>query len=131
MLYSEFVEGTGCRDNAYNHHIYKDVIEVAYMASDSMTKAEAYELGTKLVDHSPSETELELIAEVKAEIEVLKAEIADYKAKLSSEEDSLKYWKSEKEPMFIDVCKRWIAHCKEEIRRRRCRIATLKQWFLA
>lgn len=73
MMYSEFAEAVGCRDNDHNHKVFRD-LEIMYMNSD-MSKAEIYEYGKKLVDNSKSEAELKVEAEVKAEIEVVEAEI--------------------------------------------------------
>jgi hypothetical protein len=75
MLYSEFIEGTGCKDSEHNYKVYKD-LEIMYMNSD-MTKAEIYEYGKKLVDNSKSEEQLKLEAEIKAEIKELKEQLKD------------------------------------------------------
>ena len=56
MLFSEFREGTGCKDNQHNHEVYKN-LEIMYMNSD-MTKEEIYEYGKKLVDNSKTVEEL-------------------------------------------------------------------------
>ena len=45
MLFSEFVEGTGCKDNEKNYEVYKN-LEIMYMNSN-MSKAEIYEYGKK------------------------------------------------------------------------------------
>lgn len=50
MLYDEFLAGTGCRDNADNYKVYKD-LEILYMNSD-LTKQEIYEYGKKLVNNA-------------------------------------------------------------------------------
>lgn len=57
MLYSEFVTGTGCKDNEYNYQVYRD-LEILYMHSDH-SHFEIYEMGKKLVDNGePSEADL-------------------------------------------------------------------------
>ena len=50
MLYDEFLAGTGCRDNADNYKVYKD-LEILYMNSE-LTKQEIYEYGKKLVNNA-------------------------------------------------------------------------------
>ena len=75
MMYSEFVEGTGCRENEHNYKVFQN-LEIMYMNSN-MTKAEVYEYGKKLVDNSKSERQIELESQAKAEIKKLK-EYADY-----------------------------------------------------
>ena len=94
MLFSEFQQGTGCKDNEYNHKIYSR-LELMYMADDSITKEEIYEYGKKLVDNSKTEEELRLEADVKADIAgynnqitSLKEELERVKGYLSTETDS-------------------------------------------
>ena len=100
MLYSEFVEGTGCRDNAHNMKVYKR-LEVVYMSDESMTKEEVYEWGKKLVDNSLSEEQKEFNKKVKESIASLEAEIDSctrdkniYKefARESTNADDRRYW---------------------------------------
>ena len=70
MLYSEFVAGTGCKDNEHNYKVYKD-LEVMYMNSD-MSKAEIYAYGAKLVDNSPSKAQAEAVAKISKQIDDVK-----------------------------------------------------------
>lgn len=79
MLYSEFIQGTGCKDNEKNYKVYKD-LEIMYMNSN-MSKAEIYEYGKKLVDNSKTEKELQIEAEIKETI-------AGYKEQIEGN----KYW---------------------------------------
>lgn len=67
MLYSEFIENTGCKDNAHNYQLYKN-LEVMYMNTD-LPKQTIYEYGRKLADNSKSQKEIETETRVKAEIE--------------------------------------------------------------
>lgn len=128
MLYSEFVEGTGCRDNDHNYKVYKD-LEVIYMNTDC-SKAHIYEMGRKLVDNSKSESEMKVEAEVKAEIEEHKAEIAKYKEWIKQNEEMLVYWKEQMDKEMIAFYRNPIKHWKEEIRYHRNHISALK-WVLA
>ena len=66
MLYSEFIEGTGCKDTEKNYKVYKD-LEIMYMNSN-MSKSEIYEYGKKLVDNSKTEKELQLEQKIKEQI---------------------------------------------------------------
>lgn len=79
MLYSEFIQGTGCKDNEKNFKVYKD-LEIMYMNSN-MSKAEIYEYGKKLVVNCKTEKELQIEAEIKETI-------AGYKEQIKSN----KYW---------------------------------------
>lgn len=126
MLYNEFIEGTGCRDNEHNYKVYKD-LEVMYMNSD-MNKAEIYEYGKKLVDNSKSEKELEVERQVKAEI-------AEYKELIEWRKKDI-----ERYQMYLNECintieeekhfKAEIKRYRENIRHYRGRISALK-WVLA
>ena len=127
MLYDEFIEGTGCKDNDYNYRVYKD-LEVMYMNSD-MTKAEVYEYGKKLVDNSKSEAEIKAEAEVKAEIEEHKAAIAQYKEWIKQNEEMMEYWKHLMDKEMIAFYRNPIKYWKKEIRVHRNQIAALK-WIL-
>ena len=98
MMYSEFVAGTGCRENDHNFKVFQH-LEILYMESN-VSKAEIYEMGKKLVDNSKTEEEIRLEKQIKEEIEDLKEEIewcdsqrAMYQNLLSIEED--KVWRKE------------------------------------
>ena len=62
MMYSEFVKGTGCKENNYNYNIFIK-LEDLYMSSD-ITKEDVYEFGKKLVDNSETEEEKALRKEI-------------------------------------------------------------------
>lgn len=59
MLYSEFVEGTGCKENMHNFKVYED-LEVMYDNSN-LTKEQIYEYGKKLVDNDIKECRYHLL----------------------------------------------------------------------
>lgn len=67
MMYSEFLQGTGCKENGHNYKVYLN-LEIMYMNSN-MSKEEIYEYGKKLVDNSKSVSELALERQVKEIIE--------------------------------------------------------------
>lgn len=125
MLWSEFVEGTGCRDNESNYKLYKE-LELIYMNSDC-SKAHIYEMGKKLADNSKSEDELKVEAEIKAEIAEHKAQIDELKGWIKDNEQMAKYWQGDKEMIafYRNSIKRW----KEEIKEHRNKISAL-QWIL-
>lgn len=100
MLYSEFVEGTGCRDNEHNYEVYRR-LEIVYMNDDSMSKAEVYEWGKKLVNNELSEAQKEQNRKLKEEIEFYKNQYESYRsqvdtykgyAKSSILPEDRKYW---------------------------------------
>ena len=120
MLYSEFIENTGCKENEYNYQIYKR-LELMYMADDSISKQEIYEYGKKLVDNSKSEAEVEIENKMKAEIAYHKHEIELYKQELEnqkrllSEEIGDKLYRKDRIRYFKDCIKterREIEKCK-------------------
>jgi len=123
MLYGEFLQGTGCKDNSHNYKVYQD-LEAMYMNSN-LSKADIYEYGKKLVDNSKSEQELRLIAEVKAEIKANKERIDYYLQDIERMQEMIKYdkdWKS----LYSGPIK----YEKEEVRRLKLKNRTLKEWFL-
>ena len=107
MLFSEFQEGTNCRDNAYNHKVYND-LEVMYMNSD-LTKEQIYEYGKKLVDNSKSKEELEFEANIKQQI-------ADFKRNIKEMREEIK---TRKYFLMTETDPYWIKQWKDEIGWRR------------
>lgn len=128
MMYSEFAEAVGCKDNDHNHKVFRE-LEIIYMNTDC-SKAHIYEMGRKLVDNSKSEAELKIEAEVKAEIKEHKAEIAKYKEWIEQNEQMLSYWKEQMDKEMVAFYRNPIKGWKEEIRYHKNQIAALK-WVLA
>jgi hypothetical protein len=102
MLYTEFLEGTGCKNSPYNYGVYK-AIDALYMQNDKMTKTDAYEAGKRLVDNSKTAEEVKQEEEVKALIasyngliEQAKQEHSRYSSYISLEDNPeyLKMWKA-------------------------------------
>lgn len=93
MLYNEFLEGTGCRDNTHNYDVYKRVEQI-YNNDNNMTHEEAYKIAAMWLDNSLSEEDKNHNEEVKAEIEQLKNEIAAHKANLVYYKDQTIYEKN-------------------------------------
>ena len=109
MLYSEFVENTGCKDNEKNYQVYKH-LEILYMNCDDISKEEIYEYGRKLVDNSLTPEQVAENAELDKEINKIKiklgyaeADLARYNSNLryytamgwGDEDESIKFWKKE------------------------------------
>lgn len=121
MLYSEFIEGTGCKDTQFNYGVYKN-LEIMYMNSD-MSKAEIYEYGKKLVDNSKTEAELEAEARVTAEINDLKADNESRKAHIESRKADIereKVWlRDETDKGMIRWIENNIRWYREDIRQNR------------
>jgi len=125
MLFSEFQENTGCHDNEYNHTLYKR-LEIIYMNDDSVTKAEIYDMGKKLMDNSKSEKQLAFEQE-------LKDEMNGYKEQIKSLENDIKYYKTllvdEWDKMLIKEWKSSIRWRREDIKRLKNKIYGIK-WVL-
>lgn len=128
MLYSEFVENTGCRDNEHNYNLYKE-LELIYMNTDC-TKAHIYEMGKKLADNNKSEKELEVEAGIKAEIESVEAEIKSAKEWQKYYKAQKEYNKSVGDKYWEKENRRMEKYYTDEIKKLRNRIAGLK-WVLA
>jgi len=106
MMYNEFIEGTGCKDNDHNYKVYKD-LEIMYMNSD-LTKQEIYEYGKKLVDNRKSQEQMMLENEIKEKLEETKRnikgtkeEIEELERRIKVEEDTdwLQTWFDQKRRM--------------------------------
>ena len=80
MMYSEFIEGTGCRDNEHNYNLFKN-LEAMYM-NTNLTKDEIYEYGKKLVDNSKSPEQIELEEKLLQEIEECKESIRAHRIRI-------------------------------------------------
>lgn len=122
MLYSEFVEGTGCRDNEHNFNVYKR-LEIVYMNDDSMSKEEVYEWGKKLINNDLTEKQKEMNRLLEEEIEFYKnqyesyrSQVATYKeyAKTSVLSEDRKYWNGQAK-WYADMA----AEAKVEIKKRK------------
>ena len=81
MLWSEFIEGTGCKDTEKNYNVYKE-LEVIYMNTDC-SKAHIYEMGKKLVDNSKTEAEVEFERKIKEEIQFYKNEVERFNSEIA------------------------------------------------
>lgn len=128
MLYSEFVEGTGCKDNQHNYNVYKE-LEVIYMNTDC-SKAHIYEMGKKLVDNSKSEEQLKLENQINEEIAQIKEEIESNKYWVSYYKTQKEYNKSVGDKFWTGEYRRMERYYSDEIKRLRNRISALK-WVLA
>lgn len=126
MLYSEFIEGTNCKNNDHNYQVYKN-LEAMYMNTD-MSKADIYEYGKKLVDNSKSAAEIEAEEAAKEEIKTCKKQIEIYKKEIEWKEECIREWSDDKE--WVKELKRTIKYYKEQIKYHRNRIQALK-WILA
>lgn len=119
MLYSEFIQGTGCKESEYNFQVYKN-LEIMYMNSD-LTKSEIYEYGKKLVDNSKSQKMIDFEMQIKNEIKELKNHLAFTK-------NEIKYYESmamDSDESFKPIYRADIKRYKAEIKNTREKIAQL------
>lgn len=127
MMYSEFIAGTGCKENEHNYKVFRN-LEVMYMNTD-MSKAEIYEYGKKLVDNSKSEKELKLEAEIKERIESLKIEIESEKSYIEWKTELMSNYEAAGFKEDAKMIRSTIKSAKERIAGLRREIAGLK-WVL-
>ena len=119
MLYSEFIEGTGCRQNDHNYQVYKN-LEIMYMNSD-LSKQQIYEYGKKLVDNSKTPEEIVIEETVLAEIKNLKEELKQYRAEVkryeeyhkTREDKNDRFWKDQ-----LDFTRKLISRTRNAIKAR-------------
>ncbi|MCR4671954.1 MAG: hypothetical protein K5637_01790 [Lachnospiraceae bacterium] len=124
MLYNEFIEGTGCKDNEHNYKVYKE-LEIIYMNTDC-TKEHIYEMGKKLVDNSKSEAELKFEAKIKAEIEQHKKEIARYMSLIEHDKHYIEYWKAAVDKDMYNMYRNLLKFNRDQVRFHKSAIAKLK-----
>jgi len=119
MMYSEFVENTGCRDNDYNREVFRK-LEIVYMNDESMSKAEVYEWGKKLVNNDLTDEQKEWNQDRKTEIKFLTMSAEEWKERLVNYRDyarssvtseDRKYWNEE-----VKYCQDKIKIIRVEIR---------------
>ena len=121
MMYSEFVAGTGCKENAHNYQVFRN-LEIMYMNSD-MTKVEIYEYGKKLVDNSKSAAEIELERQIAETIQ-------DYKNQIAYHEQEIEFYRNCKEQgLDLFNYKATMSYHREQIRDMKSRIRLLKSTF--
>lgn len=128
MLYSEFVQGTGCKETDYNYKVYKD-LEVMYMNSN-MSKAEIYEYGKKLVDNSKTEAEIALEKQYKEEIERIKRDIEIHKDFVRHYTAMAELHRLDEDAELVKHDKHMANYHKKEAKACRARIRFLKSLFL-
>lgn len=126
-MYSEFVAGTGCKENQHNYEVFKN-LEVMYMNTE-MSKAEIYEYGKKLVDNSKSPEEIALETEIKNEIEHWKNEIERYNREIAWAKGILEKCKAQDNKELAWFRKNDIKFYTEQKKEARNKIAALK-WVL-
>ena len=97
MLYEEFMQGTGCRDNKDNYKVYKD-LEILYMNSD-LTKEQIYEYGKKLVNNDLTTEQKEWNAESDWKIAELQTKVNYYMGEADYYEQCITLWKGFDEDM--------------------------------
>lgn len=125
MMYSEFVAGTGCKQNEHNYKVFQN-LEAMYSNTD-MTKEEVYEYGKKLVDNSKTEEQMRIEKEVNEEIMKINDEIEFHKREVERLE-----WL-----LSVEDSKYWMKRYRADIRRNRDFIRSCKsqisalKWVLA
>ena len=138
MLYSEFVEGTGCKQTEKNYEIYRG-LELVYMNTE-LTKEEVYKMGKKLVDNSPSEEELKQRGKIMVEVELVEKAIKDDREIVKWKEEEIERYEQYIENNWCDneeeeeSFKRWIKddrsyikNAKQTIKSNKQKLRTLKE----
>ena len=114
MLYSEFLEGTGCRDNEANKIAYKKA-EALYMSDDSLSHEDCYRIAEELwIDNSLSQDQIE-------HNNLMQDTIREAEEKIQTAKANLQYWKDE-----IKMYQSYVKDCKEEIANYKNQIANCK-----
>lgn len=90
MLYDEFLVGTGCRDNADNYKVYKD-LEILYMNSE-LSKAEIYAYGKKLVNNALTESQVAWNKDIDRQIANIQEQVDYYLGEAKYYENVIAMW---------------------------------------
>lgn len=107
MLFSEFQANTNCKDNEYNHQVYRE-LEIIYMET-GCTKEHIYEMGRKLVDNSKTEEQLRIEEECKERIVNAQIKIAECK-------EWMEYYKSFGNDNMVKYYRQEIKRLRNEIK---------------
>lgn len=91
-MYNEFIEGTGCIDNAYNYKVYKH-LEVIYVYS-GLSKEEIYKYGKRLVDNGRTPEITTLQNQIIEEIQILKDKMHHYAECVDYYQERAVYYKT-------------------------------------
>ena len=83
MLFSEFMEGTGCKNNDHNRDVYK-ALEAVYMDRDDITKETIYKAGKLLIDNRPSEEEIRARKQIEETYKGLLEDAKDWEDRATS-----------------------------------------------
>lgn len=124
MLYSEFIENTGCKATDYNYRVYKNLEEL-YMKNEKLTKEDIYKAGKKLVDNSKSEEQIEFEEKINSRIEILKKDIEWMNQEIEKFKGYIDFWPNEDHKMWKDE----ITWRKKQIKKDKIEIKNLK-WVL-
>lgn len=106
MLYSEFVENTGCKETEYNYRVYKS-LEALYMENDKLTKQDIYNTGKKLVDNSKSEEQIAFENAIKKRIEENRNDIEFYTERINTYSWYMSIATEEEKKAYKDEIKRF------------------------
>ena len=124
MHYNEFIQCTGCRDNADNFKVYKD-LEILYMNSD-LTKEAIYEYGKKLVNNGLTEKQKAWNADIDGQIVDLKRRADDLVKDIERYKENCKYYEDN---CWYDIAETWkrdIKWARAELKTYRNKIKDLK-----
>ena len=124
MLYDEFIQGTGCKDNADNYKVYRD-LEILYMNSD-LTKQQIYEYGKKLVNNGLTEKQKAWNAEIDGQIADLKRRADDLIKDIERYKENYKYYEDNCWYEIAETWKRDIKWARAELKTYRNKIKELK-----
>ena len=125
MLYSEFIENTGCKVSDYNYNVYKNLEEL-YTKNDKLTKEDIYKIGKKLVDNSKTKEQLEIEEKINSRIEIIKKDIEWMEQEIEKFQSYIEYWPNEDHKEW----KEQISWRKKQIKKDKIEIKNLK-WVLA
>lgn len=98
MTYEEFLKGTNCKRSTHNYGVF-EAVEALYMLSEDMSKEEAYKLGKRFIDNSPTEEERRMFEEIRQSVHLLEWDAQHYR----EEAERMSTWAKEAEGNFYPL----------------------------
>lgn len=119
MLYTEFLDGTGASASAYNYSVFCK-LDNLYMMNDSITKADIYAMGKKLVELPKVSSDL--IDNARREIAESDKVVEHYKERIKTMRSYIEISAPEEAKLYKDSIKAY----REQIKREKSWIAKNK-----
>ena len=114
MMWSEFVKGTGCKENEKNRALY-EALEKIYMEREDLTKDQIYQAAAPLLDNSKSSEEIQAEKEKEEKIQVLTVAIKENEKMIAGKYSELSLWYGD-DPNMVKEIKDSIKYLERQLK---------------